>query len=120
MPVGEMNADTFASMSTIDMDAYRYDTFTLYFVNEAGNRLTEESRTVYYRRSIPKARVALEQLALGPMEEGNNPTIPKETEVLSVTTADGVCYADLGNSFVEERMLFFGFCSVQLTAMSTG
>ncbi|MBQ8305114.1 MAG: GerMN domain-containing protein [Blautia sp.] len=108
MPIGEMNADTFASMSTIDMDAYRYDTFTLYFVNEAGNRLTQESRTVYYRRSIPKARVALEQLALGPMEEGNFPTIPEETDVLSVTTADNVCYADLGNSFVEERITELG------------
>ena len=107
-PVGEMNADTFASMSTIDMDAYRYDTFTLYFVNEAGDRLTEESRTVYYRRSIPKARVALEQLALGPMEEGNYPTIPEETEVLSVTTADNVCYVDLGNAFVEDRLTELG------------
>ena len=46
----------------------------------------KETRNVYYRRSLPKERVVLEQLAKGPMEEGHYATIPDSSLVLSVIT----------------------------------
>ena len=98
-PVGEMNSDTFVELWGSDKDAYRYDTFTLYFTDKTGEKLVEEKRNVYYKRSLPRERVILEQLIKGPMVKDNYPTIPEGTEVLSVSTADGVCYVNFNSAF---------------------
>ena len=63
--VGEMTSDTFAQYTGKDKESYRYDTFTLYFTDKNGKNLVKETRNVYYRRSLPKERVVLEQLAKG-------------------------------------------------------
>ncbi|MBU5481021.1 GerMN domain-containing protein [Blautia sp. MSJ-19] len=97
--IGEMTSDTFAQYSGKDTESYRYDTFTLYFTDKSGKNLVKETRNVYYRRSLPKERVVLEQLAKGPMEDGHYPTIPQSSLVLSVITADKICYMDLNNAF---------------------
>ena len=97
--VGVMNSDTFVEFSGTDSDVYSYDTFTLYFTNKNGDRLVEEQRSVRYRRNLPKATVALEQLARGPLEKGHYPTIPENSEVLSLTRANGICYVDYNSVF---------------------
>ena len=100
-PVGEMNENTFAEVSSKDIGTYRSDTFTLYFTDKEGKHLVEEKRKVFYRHNIPKVRVALEQLAKGPMEENHFQTIPEDTRLLNVTVADGACYIDLNPVFVD-------------------
>lgn len=97
--VGVMNSDTFVEFSGSDSDVYSYDTFTLYFTNKNGDRLVEEQRSVRYRRNLPKATVVLEQLARGPLEKGHYPTIPENSEVLSLTRANGICYVDYNSVF---------------------
>lgn len=99
--IGDMNANTFVDFSGEDMDSYSYDVFTLYFTDKSGEKLVEEQRKVYYRRNLPRERVVLEQLAKGPMVKGNYPTIPEGTTTLSVTTADRICYINLGSGFLE-------------------
>lgn len=103
-PVGEMNGDTFAELWGKEREAYRYGTFTLYFTDSTGEKLIEEKRNVYYKRSLPRERVILEQLAKGPMVKGNYPTIPENTEVLDIITADGVCYVDFDSAFQDYQL----------------
>ena len=67
-----------------------------------GKNLVKETRNVYYRRSLPKERVVLEQLAKGPMEEGHYATIPDSSLVLSVITADRICYINMNSTFRDE------------------
>ncbi|MDO4272779.1 MAG: GerMN domain-containing protein [Eubacteriales bacterium] len=98
-PVGNMTASTFVELSGADKDNYRYDTFTLYFTDKSGSSLVEEKRNVGYRRSIPKERVILEQLAKGPMVKGHYPTIPENTGILSVLTSDNICYVNVDQVF---------------------
>lgn len=100
-PVGEMNGGTFVEFSGTDDDSYRYDTFTLYFTDQSGEKLVAEERNVRYKRSIPRERVVLEQLAKGPMVKGHYPTVPEQTTVVSVLMADGVCYAEFDNVFID-------------------
>lgn len=100
-PVGEMSDSTFAEFSAKNLDTYRSDTFTLYFTDKEGKHLVEEKRRVFYRRNIPKVRVALEQLAKGPMEENHFQTIPENTKLLNVTVADGACYVDFNPVFLD-------------------
>ena len=97
--VGAMNNDTFVEFSGSDGDVYSYDTFTLYFTNKNGDKLVEEQRSVRYRRNLPKATVVLEQLARGPLEKGHYPTIPENSQVLSLTKANGICYVDYNSVF---------------------
>lgn len=99
-PLGEMTEGTFVSLSGTDSDAYRYDTFTLYFTDSTGTKLVEEERSVYYRGTLPRERVILEQLARGPLEKGHYPTIPEDSGIISVSTADRVCYVNLSENFV--------------------
>ena len=99
--IGEMTGKTFAEYSGKDTESYRYDTFTLYFADKSGKKLVKEVRNVYYRRSLPKERIVLEQLAKGPMEEGHYPTISEHSSVLSVITADKICYVNLDEGFLE-------------------
>ena len=101
-PIEIMNSDTFAEVNSSDRESYRYDTFLLYFADQSGTRLIPEKRRVFYRRSIPKARVALEQLANGPREEGYYPTVPSEVTLQSVMIADGICYVDFDDVFLTE------------------
>ena len=97
----EMTGKTFAEYFGKDTESYRYDTFTLYFADKSGKKLVKEVRNVYYRRSLPKERIVLEQLAKGPMEEGHYPTISEHSSVLSVITADKICYVNMNSAFRE-------------------
>lgn len=112
-PIGEMKEGTFVSLSGAEADAYRYDTFTLYFADSTGTRLVEEKRSVYYKGTLPKERVVLEQLAKGPMDKGHYPTIPEEVGILSVTTSDRICYVNFSETFlhaalsVEQNILIY-------------
>ena len=98
-PIGTMDNSSFVELWGDDRDAYRYDTFTLYFTDSTGEKLVEEERSVYYKRSLPRERVILEQLIKGPMEKGHYPTIPENSEVLSLTRANGLCYVDYNSVF---------------------
>ena len=98
-PIGTMDNSSFVELWGDDRDAYRYDTFTLYFTDSTGEKLVEEERSVYYKRSLPRERVILEQLIKGPMEKGHYPTIPENSEVLSLTRANGICYVDYNSVF---------------------
>ena len=102
--VGAMNNDTFVEFSGSDGDVYSYDTFTLYFTNKNGDKLVAEQRSVRYRRNLPKATVVLEQLARGPLEKGHYPTLPENTEVMSVTTSDRVCYVNFSQAFSDAAL----------------
>lgn len=98
-PIGEMAKDTFAGFSGNESDVYCYETFTLYFTDKEGKQLVEETRTVRYKRNIPKERIILEQLMKGPLEKGHYPTIPEDTQVLNVTVADRICYVSFDSVF---------------------
>lgn len=100
--IGDMTGESFLDLSEKGTDSYRYDTFTLYFADKSGKKLVKEQRNIYYSRSLPKARVVLEQLAKGPMEKGHYAVIPSETVVLNVSVADRICYINVNQAFQGE------------------
>ncbi len=103
-PVGEMNANTFVEYTGTDINNYQYTTLTLYFTNEAGDKLLPEQRNVYYSSNLPLERVVMEQLLKGPRETDMQRTLSEEVNVLSVTVSDGICYVNFGESFVDSAL----------------
>lgn len=97
--IGDMTENTFVEVSKKNEDNYRYDTVTLYFADKSGKRLIKEIRNVYYRRTLPKERIVLEQLAKGPLEEGHYAVIPQSTMAVNVITSDRICYIDMNQEF---------------------
>lgn len=99
--VGEMNGETFVSYPGEDMDAYRDDTFILYFADREGEHLVREERKLYYRKDIPKEQVVLEQLSAGPMNRGSYPTVPESLGINDIVISDRICYIDFDRSFID-------------------
>ncbi len=102
--IGALSLGSFAEIASDSRESYRYDKFTLYFADKDGTKLLPEVRTVYYKRSIPKGRVALEQLIKGPMEKGHYPTLPDSTLLQSIAVEDQTCYVDLNQTFQDKAL----------------
>lgn len=99
-PVGPMNADSFVENPGSTADNYAVTTATLYFANESGDKLVEETVNISYSSNISLERVVVEQLISGPITEGAYPTILPETKLISISTKDGICYVNLDNGFL--------------------
>lgn len=100
VPVGMMKADDF-----IDENMYNQNAnVTVYFANAEGNALLESQRQVSYNTTICMEQLVVEQLIAGPDEaeraEGLRAVIPEGTQILKVSTKDGICYLDLNEKFM--------------------
>lgn len=91
--------DSFVENSGKEINTYQNITMTLYFTNADGTKLVPEKRNVNYSSNVPLERFVVEQLIKGPKEEGNYATLPAETNILSVTISDDICYVNFDDSF---------------------
>ncbi|MEE1031728.1 MAG: GerMN domain-containing protein [Ruminococcus sp.] len=102
--IGIMNADSFLENSGKDITAYQYQSIQLYFANEAGNKLVQETRNVYYTGNSTIEKVIVEQLIRGPKETGHYATMPTSVQIYGVSVADGIAYVNLGQKFIDEAL----------------
>jgi len=100
--IGLMNENTFLDNMGSEENATKIGILNLYFANEKGDRLKDQSFAVEYNANVAVEKVVVEQLIAGPSEEGFYATIPKDTKVMSVTTKDGVCYVNLDTGFTAQ------------------
>lgn len=98
-PVGLMSADTFVEN---EPEKYQEAELTLYFANEAGDKLVEVKREVHYHGTTSMERLIVEQLIKGPEEEEKcKATISSETKIQNVVFEDGICYVNLNEGFLK-------------------
>lgn len=99
--VGMMNADTFIDNAGDEINAYEKANLHLYFANENGDGLVEETRrNVVYNSNIQLEKLVVEQLIKGPETEGAYPVVNPDTKIVNVTVRDGVCYVNLNENFL--------------------
>lgn len=98
--IGLMNENTFLDNMGSEENATKIANLNLYFANETGDKLKNQSCVVEYNANVAVEKVVVEQLIAGPTEIGYYPTIPKDTKVISVTSKDGVCYVNLDVGFI--------------------
>ena len=101
--VGLMRASDFIEHMTDGEKAQPLEA-VLYFVNDTGEVLVPEERTIQVSSVKSGERAVLEQLLAGPQEEGHLPTLPSGAEILSLTTKDGICYVSFDRSFLTESL----------------
>lgn len=100
--IGLMTANTFITNPASQINATQEATVVLYFTDSDGTILYPEERTLHYFTSMSEERMVVEQLISGPDadESALSATLPAETSVISVTTADGICYVNLDEAFL--------------------
>ncbi len=100
-PVGRMSAKTFIYNDGNAINTYDEVVIRLFFANEEGNALIGAYRDKFYSTNVPLELFVVEETIAGPSGqiEGLYPTINPETNVISVSTSDGVCYVNLDSGF---------------------
>ena len=101
-PLGVLTPDMFVDNAGTEINAYETATLTLYFANEEGNMLISEKREVEYHSNISLERIVMEQLLLGPEKNGSYPVVNPQTDVVSITVKDGICYLNLSRDFLTQ------------------
>lgn len=100
--VGWMTADTFIYNDGNAINTYDEVVVKLYFANESGDKLIGAYRDKFYSTNVPLELFIVEELIAGPSGQvvGLYPTINAETNIISVSTSDGVCYVNLDSAFL--------------------
>ncbi len=99
---GPMNESTFVmTMVSTDEEFYEQEqVLKLYYPDESGEHLIMEEKEVTYDSNVPVGRVVMNYLKQIPETEGAKPAYSKETDLLSLSVADGVCYVNLESNFL--------------------
>lgn len=104
-PLTDSNGAVIGFMTEEDFIVTTYDEtnymVTLYFANEAGDKLIETNVNIYNTGTGSIEEKVINQLINGSTEIGMYDTIPEGTVLLSVTTKEGICYVDLNEKFLE-------------------
>ena len=79
----------------------------MYFADKDGNRLVPHTVECVYNSNISMDKLVVERLIDGPengdSDESGYATIGSDTQILSVTTQDGVCYVNLNGGFLNRK-----------------
>ncbi len=99
--VGLMDEDQFIENAGDEINAYTTAVLTLYYTNEAGDRLVKQQVEMEYNSNISLEKLIVERLIEGPPLDGAYPTIPTDTNLISISTKEGICYVNLDEGFLE-------------------
>lgn len=110
--IGLMNENTFLDNMGSEEHATKIVTLNLYFANKTGDKLKSQSTVIEYSVNVALEKVVVEQLLAGPSEQGVYPTIPKDTNLISITTKDGVCYVNLDSGFTAQGYDVLGMVTI--------
>lgn len=75
----------------------------LYFTDASAQKLVKEERRIEVNTNENIEKYVMEALIAGPQEQGHLPTVPSETKIRDIKTADGICYIDLSEDFVTKH-----------------
>ncbi|MBR5377215.1 MAG: GerMN domain-containing protein [Lachnospiraceae bacterium] len=102
-PYGPMRGDSFINDTATEINTYDRRRITLYFADMEGYHLKKTTRTVVYSANLSAEKLIVQKLIEGP-ETGEDvyPTIPRDAQLLSVTTNNGVCYVNF-NAAIREK-----------------
>lgn len=98
---GYMNGDDFVQNVGSSLHSYQDGQLKLYFANGKGDKLVAEDISVRYNSNMSKEKLIVEKLLKGPGKGEAHPVIPTQTEILGVSTKDGICYVNFSDQFLD-------------------
>ncbi len=97
--VGSMTSDSFVENPGEQINSIQSTELILYFANENGDALVQETRKVHYSSNISLEKLIMEELLDGPETEGLRSAIPEGTKLMNASVVDGICYISLDETF---------------------
>lgn len=101
--VGVMTNESFVENPGEQINAFQETSVTLYFSNSEGNGLVKETQTVHYSSNISMEKLVIERLLEGPKSKNARATIPPGTKLVGVSSADGICYVNFDEGFLNQN-----------------
>lgn len=101
--VGVMTNDSFIENPGEQINSIQTSTIVLYFSNEEGNGLVQETQEVHYSSNISLEKLVIEHLLEGPKSKNAQRAIPEGTKLVGVSVLDGVCYVNLDDAFLNQN-----------------
>ena len=102
-PVGVMTDSDFIE-GISDINSYEKSQLRLFFADETGGRLVEESREVVHSINTSLERLIVEELIKGPGTQGHYPTLPGDTKLLNVSLNENICYINFDSTFLNNTL----------------
>ena len=100
-PVGNLTADMFLDNEGQEINSYEERNIRLYFASTDGTHLVPVVKSVRYNTNNSLEKMIVDELIKGPLNADSKATINKNTVVNSVTVADGICYVDMSEDFLQ-------------------
>lgn len=97
--VAAMDAESFIDTKNGGINSYQTASLVLYFPNRDGTMLKKEVRNVDYSSNMVLERVIVEQLIAGSEYSDRKAVLNSSTEILDVTTKNGICTLNLSEEF---------------------
>ncbi|MBR3811175.1 MAG: GerMN domain-containing protein [Agathobacter sp.] len=101
--VGSMSADSFVENPGKQINSSMETTLTLYFASKDGTELIGERRNVHYNTNISMEKLVMEQLIEGPKRSNSLSTVPSNTNLITVSVVDGVCYVNVSDTIAVQN-----------------
>lgn len=99
---GTMKASDFVADLGGGNNIFAKADFVLYFANEDGTKLKEYKLSDAQYGENTKEQFIIEQLIKGPEEEGYVATLSPNLKLISIVTANNICYVDFEENFNTE------------------
>ena len=104
-PVGNLSSNNFVNVVGRDVNTMNHVTMTLYFADETGQYLKPVAQSAVYSNAFSIEEYAIQQLLEAPQsEDGYCSALPAGTQLLSVSTRDGVCYVNFSEELLTEQL----------------
>ena len=102
--IGSLGQDSFIEHEGQNINTYLYTEQTLYFANQAGDKLVKEKVERHYSSNVPLEKMIVEWLIKGPDNSNARAAISPDTKILGVSIVEGVCYVNLDQTFLDQAM----------------
>lgn len=96
---GAMNRDTFVGDFGKDQAELLKTDLTIYYASADGEKLVPLARNVHYSTNTNIEKLVIENLAEEPAGSEARAVFTASSEVLHISTTDGICYVDLDNNY---------------------
>lgn len=103
-PIGNMEADDFVNLNEDTLEIEQIFTTILYYANEEGDRLVPYTYTGTYEINKSPEEIIIDKLKEGVDDIRLQKTIPKDVELINVSTKDGICYVNFSEEFLTESL----------------
>jgi len=101
--VGVMTNETFIENPGKEINNLPKTSISLYFANKAGDALVLQKESVHSSTNTSMEKLIVEHLIAGPSNDSLTGTIPTGTKLISVSLADGICYVNLDDGFLNQN-----------------